>query len=64
MLGLSFLLFSLNFKYEMLVVKIAINFSCVGNHVKLGICSFVMNFNSGGVSSKGTVLCGGYWLWA
>ena len=23
-----------------------------------------MNFNSGGVFYKGTVLCGGYWLWA
>ena len=28
----------------------------VCNHVKLEICSFVMNFNSGGVFSKGTVL--------
>ena len=35
----------------------------VGNHIKLEICSFVMNFNSAqGVFSKVTVLCCGYWL--
>ena len=36
----------------------------VCNHVKLEICLFVMNFNSGGVFSKSSVLCGGCWLWA
>ena len=30
---------------------------CMRNHVKLEICSFVMNFNS-----KGAVMCGGFWL--
>ena len=34
------------------------------NQVKLEIRSFVMTFNSRGVFFKGTVLYGGYWLWA
>ena len=38
--------------------------SIVRNHVILEICSFVMNFNSRGVSFQGTILCGEYWLWA